>query len=45
MKLKIYTVYGQLYVLPNIKVTHTRKLNGSIELIVLWFNCGISLEF
>jgi hypothetical protein len=29
-------VWGQLYILPYIKVTHTRALNGDLELIVGW---------
>lgn len=29
-------IWGQIYVLPYIKITHTRALNGDLELIVGW---------
>ncbi len=32
----IHTVYGQIYLLPYIKLTHSRKLNGDLELIIGW---------
>lgn len=34
MKFKIYSVWGQVYFLPYIKMTHTRELNGNLELII-----------
>ena len=34
MKLSINEVWGQVYLLPFIKFTHTRQLNGDIELII-----------
>jgi hypothetical protein len=34
MKLSINEVWGQVYLLPFIKLTHTRQLNGDIELII-----------
>ena len=33
MKLSINEVWGQVYLLPFIKLTHTRDLNGDLELI------------
>jgi len=38
MKIGIDQVLGQLYLLPYVKVTHTKWLNGSYELIIGWFN-------
>jgi hypothetical protein len=38
MKLSINEVWGQVYLLPFIKLTHTRQLNGDIELIIGWLN-------
>jgi hypothetical protein len=38
MKLSINEVWGQVYLLPFIKLTHTRRLNGDIELIIGWLN-------
>jgi hypothetical protein len=34
MKISINEVWGQVYLLPFIKLTHTRQLNGDIELII-----------
>jgi hypothetical protein len=34
MKLSINEIWGQVYLLPFIKLTHTRQLNGDIELII-----------
>jgi hypothetical protein len=38
MKLSINEVWGQVYLLPFIKLTHTRQLNGDLELIIGWLN-------
>lgn len=29
-------VWGQVYLFPYVKVTHTRDLNGDLEIIVGW---------
>jgi hypothetical protein len=34
MKVSINEIWGQVYLLPFIKLTHTRDLNGDIELII-----------
>ena len=44
MKLGWYTVYGQCYLLPFVKVTHTRKLNGDLELIIGWLKLEIAIQ-
>ena len=31
-----FQVYGQIYLLPYIKLTHSRVLNGDLELIIGW---------
>jgi hypothetical protein len=36
MKFQICSVWGQVYFLPFIKMTHTRTLNGDLELIIGW---------
>ena len=36
MKTTFCKVYGQFYVIPFIGITHTRKLNGDLELIIGW---------
>jgi hypothetical protein len=38
MKLSINEIWGQVYFLPFIKLTHTRQLNGDLELIIGWLN-------
>jgi hypothetical protein len=38
VKISINEVWGQVYLLPFIKLTHTRDLNGDLELIVGWLN-------
>lgn len=36
MRLAFVNIWGQLYLLPYIKVTHDRQLNGDLELIIGW---------
>ena len=36
MKLSWFQVYGQVYLVPYIKLTHTRELNGDLEVIIGW---------
>jgi hypothetical protein len=36
MKISLDTVMSQIYVLPYIKVTHDKWLNGDYELIIGW---------
>jgi len=36
MRLSFVNIWGQLYLLPYIKVTHDRQLNGDLELIIGW---------
>ena len=36
MRVSISKVWGQLYILPYVKLTYTRTLNGDLELIVGW---------
>lgn len=38
MKFGIAGVYGQVYIFPFVKITHTRNLNGDLELIIGWLN-------
>jgi hypothetical protein len=44
MKISINEVWGQVYVLPFIKLTHTRQLNGDLELIIGWLNKELVLS-
>ena len=36
MKISVNEVWGQVYILPFIKITHVRTLNGDLELIIGW---------
>lgn len=38
MKITKCEVWGQVYILPFVKLTHTRNLNGDLELIIGWLN-------
>lgn len=38
MKVEISKATDQIYLLPYIKVTYTRNLNGNYELCFGWFN-------
>lgn len=38
IKISICRVWGQIYLLPYLKLTHTRDLNGDLELILGWIN-------
>ena len=43
MKLEFAKIVDQIYVLPYIKVTYSRELNGNYEFIVGWMNYQISI--
>jgi len=45
MKISIHKIDSQLYLLPFVKVTYDKVLNGSYELIIGWFNIGLSLFY
>ena len=45
MKISKHTIFGQFHVLPFIKITYDRTLNGEYELIIGWVSVGISFAF
>jgi hypothetical protein len=45
MKIHIHKIDSQLYLLPFIKVTYNKVLNGHYELIIGWFNIGTSISY
>ena len=49
MKLKVrgekYDVYGQIYIIPTIKVTHDKLLYGYYTIDLVWGKWGLSLTF
>jgi hypothetical protein len=38
MKIQLLTVDSQAYILPCIKITYSRWLNGNLEFIIGWLN-------
>ena len=44
MKIAINEVWGQIYICPYIKITHSRDLNGDLELIIGWLNRELVLS-
>ena len=45
MKIRIHKISYQISLLPFIKVTHDKILNGEYELIIGWLKMGISLSY
>ena len=45
MKISKHTIFGQFHVLPFIKITYDKILNGDYELIIGWFNVGIAFSY
>jgi hypothetical protein len=45
MRIEIYEVGYQVYLLPTIKITHTRFLNGDYEIILGLFKWEIALSW
>jgi len=45
MKISIHKIDSQLYLLPFVKVTYDKVLNSSYELIIGWFNLGLSISY
>lgn len=45
MKIEVFTVVDQIYVIPTLKITYTRLLNGDLEIQLIWLTKGISIGF
>jgi len=43
MKIELYTILDQLYLIPTIKTTYARSLNGYYSIDLVWIKWGISL--
>lgn len=41
MKVYLYNILYQIYLLPYVKITHSTFLNGDYELIIGWLNFAI----
>jgi hypothetical protein len=44
MNITFIEVWGQIYLLPIIKITHDRALNGDLEFIVGWLKWELSFS-
>jgi len=44
MKINFYQVAYQIYLIPYIKITYNRFLNGNYELIIGWLNREIVIS-
>jgi len=45
MKIELCKVVGQVYLLPYIKVTHTRWINSYYELIIGFWNIELVIRY
>ena len=45
MKISIHKISSQFYIIPFVKVTYDKVLNGHYELIIGWFNVGLSFSY
>lgn len=45
MKIEFMTVWGQLYVLPTIKLTHDKNLYGYPNIEIWWLKWGIEIAY
>jgi len=43
MKITLSKIFGQVYLLPYVKITHTRELNGDLEVIIGYLKWEIAL--
>jgi len=45
MKVELFKMVGQFYIIPTIKITYDRTLNGDLEIQLCWFFGGVSFMF
>lgn len=45
MKIETYKIAYQFHIIPFVKVTYDKVLNGYYELIIGWFNIGLSISY
>jgi hypothetical protein len=45
MKIELYKQSGQFLIIPTIKITYDRLLNGYYEIIFVWGKWGITFMF
>ena len=43
MSISMEYIWAQLYILPFVKVTHTRVLNGDYELLIGWLKWQLAI--
>jgi len=45
MEISISKIWGQVYLLPFIKITHNKFINGNYEFIIGWLKWEIIITF
>ena len=45
MEISISKIWGQVYLLPFIKITHNKFINGKYEFIIGWLKWEIIITF
>ena len=45
MKITTHKILYQVYLLPFVKITYDKILNGNYELIIGWLNIGLSISY
>ena len=43
MEIELYLVGNQIYLIPAVKITYSKSLNGYYTIDLLWFKWGLSL--
>ena len=45
MKVEVFGVAYQIYLIPTLKITHSKWLNGCYEIQLIWLKHGVSFNF
>ena len=45
MKITTHKILYQVHLLPFVKITYDKILNGNYELIIGWLNIGLSISY
>ena len=43
MKTELYSIVDQIYLIPTIKITYSRTLNGYYSIDLVWLRWGVTL--
>jgi len=45
MKITTQSICGQIYIIPTIKITYDKFLNGDYEVIFVWYKTALVISF